>query len=266
MFNPTTWETMLLGLLQGLTEFLPVSSSGHLVFAQRLLGIEEPGVALEVVLHLGTLLAVIIYYRSDLVRLVGGVMRWIATRGGEGRSEAVYTGLLLLGTLPVVVAGFLLRSHIEEAFQYPRSAALCLLCTGVFMASSRWFRRGKAGVRPPSAILIGIFQAIALLPGVSRSGSTITSGLMLGVDAREAARFSFLLSIPAILGAMIVSLPELAGTVSTGGLGSLAAGFTMAAVSGYSAIAVLLRLLRKGDLALFGVYCILVGGLGLFLF
>lgn len=263
MSGATFWETLLLGLLQGLTEFLPISSSGHLVLAQALLGVEAPGVALEIVLHAGTLLAVVAYYRRDLVHLAAGVLRFAATGGRDGRRDAHYVLWLVVGTIPVVVVGLLLKSSVEEVFQSARVAALLLMGTGLLLLSTRFYRRGDRGMGPGPALLAGVFQAVSLLPGVSRSGATISAGLLAGIRPREAARFSFLLSIPAIVGAVVVTLPEVAREASGGAVGAYAAGFAAAAVSGYAAIAVLLRVIGRGHLAPFGLYCLLAGALGL---
>jgi undecaprenyl-diphosphatase len=265
MVSPAFWETLLLGLIQGLTEFLPISSSGHLVLAQEVLGVESPGVVLEVILHAGTLLAVVAYYWKDLVWLLRGLLRFMGTAGKEGRRESTYLLLLAIGTVPVVVAGLTLRDAVESAFQNPVATAAFLIVTGMLLVSTRFYGGGKGEVRPRSALWMGIFQAISLLPGISRSGATISAGLMARIIPREAARFSFLLSVPAILGAVIVNLPDVAGETARGSWGPYLVGFLAAAVSGYAAIAALLRVIGRGHLAPFGYYCLVVGILGLIL-
>jgi undecaprenyl-diphosphatase len=262
MAVPALWETLLLGLLQGLTEFLPISCSGHLVLAQALLGVEVPGVVLEVILHAGTLVAVLAYYWKDLVWLARGLVRFLVTGASEGQRETRYILLLAIGTVPVLVAGLTLRESVEAAFQSPRVAAAFLICTGLLLLSTRFYGRGGGEVRPASALWMGIFQAISLLPGVSRSGATISAGLMARIVPREAARFSFLLSVPAILGALVVNLPDVAGETAGAAWGPYLAGFLAAAVSGYAAISILLRVLGRGHLAPFGYYCVIVGLIG----
>ncbi|MBD3335981.1 MAG: hypothetical protein GF355_10745 [Candidatus Eisenbacteria bacterium] len=252
------WEGLLLGLIQGLTEFLPVSSSGHLVLAQHFLGVDEPGVVLEIVLHLGTVIAVVLHYRCDLARLITGTLRFLARRKA-GQAEARYAGLLALGTVPVVLVGVTLRGAVESAFQSPSAAALFLFLAGLFLTATRWFRRGERETGPGAAFVMGLFQVVALLPGVSRSGMTIGGGLLARLHPQEAARFSFLLSLPAILGATILHLPGMTRASATGAWPVYVGGFLVAAASGYLAIATLLRVLRRGHLAPFGVYCIMVG-------
>ena len=262
---PAWWEVLLLGLVQGLTEFLPISSSGHLVLAQRLLGVASPGVGLEVVLHAGTLAAVVVHYRKDLARLVAAGLR-VAATGGRDRSDGAGEILrLAVATLPVAVAGLLLSGLVTALFQDARWAAAFLLVTGSLLLSTRWYPRGERPIGLPGAAWIGIFQAVSLLPGISRSGATISAGLMMRADAREAARFSFLLSIPAILGAVVLKLPEVAATASSGSGAAFAGGFLVAGLSGYAAIAALLKLLKRGHMAPFGVYCLAAGAAALLL-
>ncbi|MFW6206187.1 MAG: undecaprenyl-diphosphate phosphatase, partial [Gemmatimonadota bacterium] len=186
-------DAIVLGLVQGLTEFLPVSSSGHLVMAQTFLGVPAPGVFLEVVLHVATLLSVVVVYRRKLTTLaVGGLVR-------RDPAELRYIWMLVLATLPVVVIGLLFRDGIEAAFDTPYVTGFMLLVTGAILASTTWSRTG--GVREPRAghaVGMGLAQCLALFPGISRSGSTIAAGLWLDLDGERAAEFSFLMSIPAI--------------------------------------------------------------------
>lgn len=245
----------LLGLLQGLTEFLPVSSSGHLVIAQRLLGLDPPGVVLEAVLHLATLCAVLIYFRRDLARLI------IQGITPAGATERRYLGLLVLGTLPIVIVGFSTRGPIERAFSsVPLIGGMLILTGGILWAAARLqskARRAQVGVR--DAIYMGLAQAAALLPGISRAGATIGVGIASGLAPKAAARFSFLLSIPAIFGATVLALAEPKAPVSTGEAWGLVVGGACALISGLLAIHLLLKLLFRGRLDIFAAYCLVVG-------
>lgn len=242
----------LLGLVQGLTEFLPVSSSGHLVLARALLGVSVPGVALEATAHLGTLIALLIYFRRDLVQLTIAVVR-----PGEERR---YVGLLVLGTVPVVVVGLLARSAIERAFGSPSLVGWMLLVTAAALGwgQVQARRATRDRVRLPDALAVGLAQAAALLPGISRSGSTVAAGLGLGLRPTVAARYSFLLAIPAIGGASVVTLVQTAGHPAVEWSG-LAVTMGCAFASGLVAIPVFLRILRAGVLWPFALYCAAIG-------
>lgn len=246
----------LLGIVQGLTEFLPVSSSGHLVLAQWLLGWSPPGVLLEAVVHLGTLVAVVIYFRVDLLRLLRAV-----TRGGT--EQRAYVGLMVVGTVPVVVVGLSARSAIERAFGAPWLVGGMLLVTAavLIVGDSCAARARRSAPRVSNALAAGIGQALALLPGVSRSGATISAGIASGLRPYEAARFSFLLSIPAILGAGLWELflePGRPSVSPAEGWGLVAAGLA-ALCSGLLAIRLLLLVVRRRRLRWFATYCALVG-------
>jgi len=246
-------EAALLGLVQGLTEFLPVSSSGHLVIAQRLLGISETGIAFEIVVHLATLVSVLIFYRERVSELVRGVL--------GGRSEALrYGGKLVVATLPAVAASVAFGDFLESQFESARAASIGLLITGAVLWTTR-HTAAFAHHETPSwsaAFWIGCAQAVAILPGVSRSGSTLAAALALGVAPVAAAEFSFLMSIAAIVGAAVWTLPELLAT-PPGHLGVLGIGAVVALVSGIGAIWLCIRLLRRGSLYGFAYYTWAVG-------
>ena len=192
------FDAIVLGLVQGLTEFLPVSSSGHLVMAQAFLGVPSPGVFLEVALHVATLVSVIVVYRKKLGELVAGLFR-------RDPGSLRYIGLLVLATIPVVIIGLLFRDAIESAFDTPYVTAFMLLITGAILWST-----GVVRDRPwdePTAkhsIAMGLAQCFALLPGISRSGSSIAAGLWTGLKGEKAAEFSFLMSLPAVGGAALL--------------------------------------------------------------
>ncbi|HEY8487775.1 MAG TPA: undecaprenyl-diphosphate phosphatase [Thermaerobacter sp.] len=262
------WKAVVLGVVQGLTEFLPVSSSGHLAVAEDLLGVQLPGLAFEVMVHLGTLVAVLVVYGADLWQAAAGFLR---TGGGlaagrRGSGPAGWFGfdagtrlgwLVILGTIPAAVAGLALEDLIEAAFDSPVLVAVFWLFTGVLLW---WAGRRPPGGRPleratpADALVVGLFQALALLPGVSRSGSTLVGGLARGLEREEAARLSFLLSVPAILGAAVLQLPDLMAAGQGGAWAPLLAGALAAAVTGYAAIRWLLRWLVAGRLGWFAYY------------
>lgn len=245
------------GLVQGLTEFLPISSSGHLVIVPEFLDqlgvdIAPPSLAVSAVLHLGTLLAVLIYFRADVMSVLR--MR----RNPEGRKIAL---LVAVGTIPALV-GLPLESTLESIQDNVTYVGIALIATGVILVIgqglARGFRRLTEG-NVPDALVVGIAQAFALIPGISRSGVTISAGNGRGFEPTEAARFSFLLGIPAIAGAGLISLPEV---FDAGGLGpEMVVGLVVAALSGYLAIAILLAALRRVGLMPFAIYCFIVGGL-----
>jgi undecaprenyl-diphosphatase len=245
-------DALVLGLVQGLTEFLPISSSGHLVLTQEVLGLHEPGAAIEIAVHLGTLLSVLVYYRADIVEIVRDVFR--------GGPTARLGWMVVVGTIPAVLVGLFLKDHIEAIFDSPRWAAGGLLATGAFVLLTPLARRRSGDPGFAYAVIVGCAQAIAILPGISRSGSTIGTAMFLGDDPVRAARFSFLLSIPAILGASVLLLAD--GGMSGGpGAAMLVASGVVAFASGLAAIAFLIKLLGQGRLAWFGPYCLIVGAI-----
>jgi len=259
-------KAIALGVLQGLTEFLPISSSGHLVLAQQLFpsGIEH-ALAFDVCLHFGTLLAVLVYFRADLIEMA----RIVLARGAveQPQSEYLRRWIWLLGvaTVPVAVVGLTAADVLEHAFGSIEAVGTALLLTAMLlMIASRHLggTRGPDDLNLTDAIAIGLFQAVAIVPGVSRSGSTITGGLLRGLDASTAARFSFLLSIPAILAAILASLTDVSALLS-GNAVAVAAGTIAAAVTGWLAIEVMMRAVKLGRLVPFAVYCVVLGALAL---
>jgi undecaprenyl-diphosphatase len=246
------FQTVVLGLIQGLSEFLPVSSSGHLVMAQVFLGVPQPGVFLEVVLHVATMVSVAVVYRQRLLALLlGGIRR---------EPEALhYIGLLVIATIPVAIVGFFARHPIEAAFDAPVVTGVMLLVTGVILFSTLWTRGERPFDQPTMlhAIAMGVFQVLALLPGISRSGTTIAAGLWTGLRGESAAEFSFLMSLIAIGGAAVLQATdvEAIGTID----GPLIAGFIAALVSGVAAIKSLVWLVRHQHFHYFAWYVWPVG-------
>lgn len=257
------WEAILLGLLQGLTEFIPVSSTAHLTLAGHALGlIAEPAswTAFLAVVQLGTLAAVIAYFRRDLWMMTTAVLR--LRRGPEAAQDTRLAWMVALGTVPIVVLGLALRDVIEGPFTKDlRVIASALIGLGLLLyLAERVGKRTKGmfDVRAGDAILVGATQAIALIPGASRSGSTIMGGLLAGLDRETAARFSFLLSIPAILGSALFELPAALAAPELG-LSPLVAALLAATAAGYASIEFLLRYLRRRPTHAFVAYRIALG-------
>ncbi len=258
------WQALLLGVLQGATEFLPVSSSGHLVIVPTLLGWPDPGLFLDTVLHLGTLVAIVVYFWRDLAQLAAAAWRSLRARSLAEPEARVAWGVAV-GTLPAAVIGFLLEDTFERLFGMPQAAAGFLLGTAALLLISEVLARRERALDSLSwrdALLIGLAQTFAIAPGLSRSGSTIAAGLLLGYRREDATRFSFLLAVPIILGGGLYQLLKIAHT----GFGStqvpaILIGFVAAAVTGYLAISGLLALVRRRSLWPFAVYCALLGTL-----
>lgn len=260
------WVSLLLGVLQGLTEFLPVSSSGHLVIAQHFLpGFGEANLLFDTIVHCGTLIAVVVYFRKIIITLLRDAalsLKSLRINATETAGESVrYCYFLAVATLPAGVVGGFAKDSIESLFSSPMAAASCLIVTGIILAISDVLRRPEGTLTKKlttsSALLIGVAQAFAITPGISRSGSTIAVALMLGLGSTEAATFSFLLSIPAIAGALVLQLPdflELAASES-GVLTPYLIGFSSALVSGYAAVTFLLRFVKRHKLLWFSIYC-----------
>lgn len=247
-------EAAFWGLIQGLTEFLPISSSGHLVLVPALLGQEPPDLATSAMLHMGTLIAVLVFFRSEMVEVV--------TFTEKGRR---LLALLLVGTIPAAVMGLTFESNLETLNERPHAVAIALFLTGVALFATRWIKRGDKGASDATfkdTIIIGLGQALALIPGVSRSGSTISTGLLRGFTDAEAARYSFLLGIPAIAGAGLFEGKDLIDS-GAGIAPEILVGVVVAAVSGYAAIAFLLRLISKTGLSPFGLYCMVAATVAL---
>ena len=251
-------ESLILGLIQGLTEFLPVSSSGHLVLAQYFFGVEEGGVALDVVLHLGTLAAVVVFFWKDIVRLACAVPYLFSPKGGEQKQgDRRIVWMLVTASVPTAILGFAFEDFLTSLYATPAAVPYTLLVTAVLMFFANRMLNGKrrlTEMKPGNALLIGVFQGLAIMPGISRSGSTIFGGLLQGFDRDEAARFSFLLSIPAIVGAALFKFDEITELSASYAL-PLLVGFLAAAVSGYIAIQFLLALIRRKKLYVFSIYC-----------
>ncbi len=252
-------DAILLGILQGLTEFLPVSSSGHLVLAEHILGVKASGLTFELLAHAGTLLAVLVFFRRQVCELVRACFT------PSMREERRMVMLLIIGTIPAGLAGSFLEKFFEDAFSNPLVTSCMLLATGALLLSTRFVPKREEKVTRKSALLMGLGQAVAIMPGVSRSGSTIAVGMLLGVHPSKAAEFSFLLAIPAIAGALVLRSRELLA-MDAGRLGVYLTGTFFAFVFGLLAVYVVLSAIRKGKFEYFAYYCFAVGLIGLYLF
>ncbi|MBS3763375.1 MAG: undecaprenyl-diphosphate phosphatase [Planctomycetes bacterium] len=270
---------IILGILQGITEFLPVSSSGHLVVAQKLLGVNEPGFFVEVCLHFGTLVAIIIVFRRQLLELTrdGLVGAWVAAHSlslkkARDAAPAFPTAVaIVIGTVPAACAGVLLEDTIARIFEGNTVlTGMMLFLTGVVLLASRFARRdGSREVNGGRGFCVGIAQACALLPGISRSGMTIVAGYFLGLEKQTAAHFAFLLAVPIMLGAvgwdairiMMGSAPF---QVEAAEIGPLMVGSFLAAIVGWICLKLLLKTVSKGKLYWFSAYCMPMGLILLF--
>ena len=262
-----TLQTILLALLQGLTEFLPISSSAHLILLPRLLGWDDQGLAFDVAVHVGTLLAVVLYFRHDVQRLFVAWLQSCLQR--RMSADARLAWLVLLGTVPVVVAGLVLHDVIETYLRSPLVIALATIGFGVLLGLADW--RGRQGrsemtLTLSDVIWIGLAQALALIPGTSRSGITMTAALALGLTRSAAARFSFLLSIPVILMAGGYESLKLVQQLEPVAWGSILLGTAIAAVSAYLCIHFFMRLIERVGMFPFVVYRLLLGAFLLVLF
>jgi len=267
-------RAIVLGIVQGLTEFLPVSSSGHLVLVPYVLtwGVENPIpgtpiLAFDVAIHLGTLLALIVYFRRDLAGLVAGSVRSLRGSRDEGdRANAHLLGMLAIASVPAALAGLLLKDFFEGTFEQPQWTAIQLLGTAALLVAADAFHdrreshRDYVSIGVTDALVMGTMQAISILPGISRSGATMFGGMARGLGREAAARFSFLLAIPAIFGAALFILPDLGGIPSWG---PVIAGTVAAGVVGFASIAFLLRYVRTNRLRPFAIYCVIAGVIGL---
>ncbi|MDQ3433506.1 MAG: undecaprenyl-diphosphate phosphatase [Actinomycetota bacterium] len=256
-------EAIVLGIVQGLTEFLPISSTGHLRIVPAFLGWDDPGAAFTAVTQLGTMAAVLLYFREDLWRITRSFVR--SLKAGETRDQDARLGwYILLGTIPIAIFGLAFRNQIESGARdlYVIGTALMVLGLVLLAAEKVGTReRDMDTITPRDGLVVGLAQALALVPGVSRSGATITAGLFLGLDRAAAARFSFLLSVPAVV---LSGLFEMRNFVGEGGddtgAGALIVATLLAFVVGYASIAFLLRFLANHSTYVFVGYRVVLGG------
>ncbi len=259
----TMLQAFILGIIQGITEFLPISSSGHLVIAPFIFGWDIPADQIfpfDVLVQMGTLLAVIIYFWKDLLNVIKAFVRGIINKNPFADNDARIGWYLIIATIPAMIGGLLLKDIVESAFQSVVATAIFLLVTAFLLVSSEYFGKHNKELHQISwvnALLIGFFQVLSIFPGVSRSGSTIAGGVFQNIKREDAARFSFLMSIPVMLGAGILSLVDLLDIPNLGNfLPVLIIGFITSGFVGYFSIHWLLKFLNKHKLSVFAIYCI----------
>ena len=246
-------QAIILGIVQGLTEFLPISSSGHLVLMQKIFGITEPTLIFDTSVHLGTLIAVFAVFKDDIISLLKKPFQKL-------------TWLLLVGTIPTGIIGILFKDTFEQMFHTGSTLGFEFIATGIILLWSGMLMSGRKGVRETSffdAAFIGVMQGLAIMPAISRSGLTISGALFRNLDREFAARFSFLLSIPAILGATVFQVKDImeVGGGAGIGTGAMVAGSLAAALAGYISIKYMLQILRKGKMKYFAYYVFVLGAL-----
>ncbi len=263
------YQAVILGLIQGLTEFLPVSSSGHLVIFQRIFGLMEPEIFFDICLHVGTLVAVVVYFRKDLYSIISTLLikGWKLLKKETTIASAwqdpdiKMAVFIIIGLVPTGIAGLLIDRIADVLFTSVFITGIMLLVTGTILWPTRRFQEAPSDVAENTvmkALLIGLVQGFAVIPGISRSGSTIAAGLFLGLDRETAAKFSFLMSIPAIAGAAVLSLKDIDSLAGIS-FQIIIPGMLVSCVSGYLALSFLVFIVNKGRLYAFAPYCWLAG-------
>jgi undecaprenyl-diphosphatase len=266
-------ESILLGILQGVTEFLPVSSSGHLVLAQELLDRNlDQGITFEIVVHFGSLFSILIYFRKRIIEILTHFFQFLS-RPSIWKSEwnsnydARISLYIILSMIPAGIVGFTMRSNLESAFSNPVLVSGMLLVTGAILFTNKYIEPRNGVVTPKNALIMGVAQALAMIPGISRSGTTITTGVLLGMKREDVADFSFLMLLPVIAGAMLLEGRELMeGGGSSLASTSLIAAFLASLLSGYYSLKFLLKLFKQRGLHYFAYYCWAAGVLGIIWF
>ncbi len=247
----TIFEAAILGIIQGLTEFLPISSSGHLVIGQKVLGISVAGNVFEIVVHLGTLVSVLIVFWADIWQLITSL---------KSAPTQKYILTIVIGTIPAVVIGFLFRDVLSDAFENIKVVAVALMITGFILSITKFIKTKLKDISIGRGLLIGVAQGMAIIPGISRSGMTISLGIYLGIAPDKAAKFSFLLGIPAIVGAGLLTGLDLTESSETRLAWSvLIVGFLSSLSVGWISLKWLLGLIKSGKFHWFGAYCIAIG-------
>ena len=246
----TLFEAIILGTIQGLTEFLPISSSGHLVLGQMILDVKIQGNEFEVVTHLGTLVSVLCIFWKEILSLILNI---------TDKNTREYIFYIILGTIPAAIIVFGAKSYISELFDSVQLVSVALMVTGLILFFSQKVKKNSLTIDANKALLIGITQAIAIIPGISRSGITICTALALGMSGKNAAKFSFLLAIPVISGAGLLLALDSQSNITLIPLTSLIMAFLSSFIVGYICLKWLLSLLESGKFYFFGYYCFLIG-------
>lgn len=269
------WQVVVLSIIQGLTEFLPVSSSGHLILGSKLIGLPSPGLTFAIWVHVGTAFATVVMLRKNISWLIKGIFR--PTSKQERKRCLILAGYIIAASIPAAIVGILFEDHIDTYFSSSLVASICLIVTGCILQ----FSKSTPSVKPtsaatklstqdfpldtvtfPKSLIVGVSQAIAIIPGISRSGTTITAGLLTGMSREDSAVFSFLLSLPAVFGAAFLDIMQAVKTQKPVFEPMALLGGTISFGVGMIALAVLFRTIRKGELYKFSHYCWIVGILG----
>lgn len=259
------WEALVLGCVQGLTEFLPISSSAHLTLLPQLFHWQTPwlnSLSFDVALHLGTLLALLLYFWKEVAIMAGAWLRKGLTRQAWSDPNSKLAWWIILGTIPAVILGFPFEKKVELWFRAPLAVAISLMAAGLLMGTAEYVSRKQKALGELSlgqALAIGCAQALALIPGVSRSGITLTAGLFAGFKREDAARFSFLLAMPVTAGACVLKFKDLFKLTSSAELAATVAGILSSAVVGWLCIHFLLAYLRRSSLYIFVIYRLFLG-------
>lgn len=266
-------EAVLLGILQGITEFLPVSSSGHLALARAIIARDlETGITFEIVVHFGSFCSITVYYRALLGEILSDLFKSLTPQGIKNKrlfkdENSRFCMIIVLSMIPAMVVGFTLKDTIEEAFLNPFFVSVMLIVTGALLYSTKFIKSPVKDVNANRGFWMGVAQAFAILPGISRAGSTISLGLLMGVDRDKVANFSFLMVLPVLAGAMLLEVIDL---ISLGEIqvpiASLVAGYFTSFIAGYFALTYLIKLLKRKKFHYFAFYCWAVGVIGMIAF
>lgn len=258
------FDALFLGIIQGITEFLPISSSGHLLIFENIFGLEITELrSFDVMVHLGTLTAILIYFWKDIIGILSGF--FFLDRSKNRQTDRRLGWIIILGSIPAALAGYFLNDIFDQVFRSLNIVGISMIAIGLlFFAAEKWpTKKNKKEVTWIHAVFIGLAQALALIPGISRSGSTIAAGLFQGIDRTKAARFSFLLGAPAIFGAGLITFRN--ATFNPQEYFTLGIGFLTSAIVGFLAVSFLMKFLKNHTLRGFGIYLILLGALTLIL-
>ncbi|MDY0131816.1 MAG: undecaprenyl-diphosphatase UppP [Desulforegulaceae bacterium] len=255
------FNSIVLGIIQGLTEFLPISSSGHLVIFQHILGIKEPEIFFDICLHVGTLGAILIFYFQRIIKLTASCFDFQGIKNNSNKDFTIVL-MIIVGSIPTAAIGLLIKKYSEHIFSNIALTGFMLLITSSFLFASKFLKNSQKEQHSLSnplkkALIIGTVQGFAVFPGISRSGSTIVSGLFLGLDKKFAAEFSFLLSVPAILGAQLLALKDVSPDYIAENLFFVIVGTLISFIIGYLALVFLIKVLTKGKFYYFAPYCLM---------
>lgn len=259
------WQSIALGVLQGVSEFIPISSSGHLVVGRAIMGIGEIPLLYDVILHIATLIVVIVFFRVRIIRMLSALVRWVMRKSTDNdATELRLSVLVVIATIITVVIGLAIRQL--DLHLYPTIVSGAFLFTSVLLIASHFVGGSVdySSIGTRQAVIVGAMQGISVIPGVSRSGSTIFAALASGISREKAGEFSFLLSIPAILGALVLELRDFGDLAMVLSPAALVTGFLASLVFGFLSLSLLVRLIRGGKLWLFSIYLIPLGIWGLF--